>query len=101
MIHVANTALLALGETSYDSTPVWSPDSQRLTYVSVDWWSIMQVDIQTHAVSTVLTQHEAGIFGISWTPDGEHLVFVLGISGDLNAVPPFQLYTYSPSHQQG
>lgn len=99
-VAVTDAILVALGDTSEHSSPVWVPGSHRLTYVSLDGWSIVQADLVTGDVSTVLTQHEAGIFAISWTPDGQHLVFVLGTPGALNTVPPFQLYSYTPSSQQ-
>lgn len=58
---------------------------------------IEQVDIATGAETTLFEQHEAGLFGIAWTPDDRHLVFTLERDGEpLFTPPPDQLYVYTP-----
>jgi len=42
----------------------------------------------------------AGVFALSWTPDAQHLVFVLGLPHDENPPPPAQIYVYTPSNSQ-
>ncbi|HET9979986.1 MAG TPA: hypothetical protein VFQ32_06065, partial [Ktedonobacterales bacterium] len=60
-------------------------------------WNIEQVDIESHDTSTLLAQHAAGVFALSWTPDGKQLLFVLGLASDELSVPPSQIYVYTPT----
>jgi WD40-like Beta Propeller Repeat len=75
----------------------WTASSTVLTYVDHIGRNIKQADIMSHDVTTLLAQNAAGVFGLSWTPDGKHLVFVLGIASDELTPPPSQIYVYTPS----
>jgi WD40 repeat protein len=83
-----------------NSAPVWSPVADTLTFVSRDGASIREVNVRTGEQRTLLTQRVADIFAVSWTPDGQHLVFVLGLGHDENLPPPAQIYVYTPPAEQ-
>jgi WD40 repeat protein len=83
-----------------NSAPVWSSVADTLTFVSRDGESIREVNVRTGEQRTLLTQRVADIFGLSWTPDGQHLVFVLGLPHDENLPPPAQIYVYTPSNRE-
>jgi len=83
-----------------NSAPVWSPVADTLTFVSRDGESIREVNVRTGEQRTLLTQRVADIFAVSWTPDGQHLVFVLGLGHDENLPPPAQIYVYTPPAEQ-
>lgn len=92
--------LLVTAADTIPSQPVWSPASDTLTFVSRDGRSIREVNVRTSVERTLLTQRIAGIFPLSWTPDGQHLVFVLGLPHDENLPPPAQIYVYTPPAEQ-
>jgi Tol biopolymer transport system component len=85
------------GKCSSQGGLAWTASSKALTYVDFYGRTITQVDIGTADTTTVLAQHAADVFSLSWTPDGSHLLFVLGLTSDELTVPPSQLYVYTPS----
>ena len=94
---VSRGQVVALGRCSPHSGLSWAASSRTLTFVDLRGQRIEQVDILTYATSTLLTQHAASLFDVSWTPDGKHLLFVLGIASDELTPPPSQIYVYTPS----
>jgi hypothetical protein len=87
-------SLLPIGPTYHASAPVWSPVADTLTLS--DGQSILNVNVVTRVRQVVLTQHTAGIFSLSWTPEGRQLVFVLALPHEESRPPPAQLYVYTP-----
>lgn len=94
---ITGDQLVRLGKCSINSGLAWTASSKSLTFVDALGWNIEQVDIESHDTSTLLAQHAAGVFDLSWTPDGKHLLFVLGLASDELTVPPSQIYIYSPT----
>ena len=90
--------LIRLGEKCRSHSGLaWAATSKALTYVACTGRTIKQTDIVTHETTTLLVQGAAGVFDLSWTPDGKRLLFVLGIASDELTPPPSQLYVYTPS----
>ena len=78
--------------------PAWSSDSQTLTFVSPNGWNLEQININTYKETQLLTQHVAGLGGVSAIPADQRLVFVLGVPEGDFIPPPAQLYVYTPPH---
>lgn len=94
---ITGDQLARLGRCNVHSGLAWTPSSKALTFVDASGWNIEQVDIESHDTSTLLAQHAAGVFALSWTPDGKQLLFVLGLASDELSVPPSQIYVYTPT----
>lgn len=94
---ITGDQMVRLGKCSSHSGLAWTASSKELTFVDLHGWNIEQVDVATHDMTTLIEQHTAGAFGLSWTPDGKQLLFVLGVVSDELTPPPSQMYVYTPS----
>lgn len=94
LIITPNT-LNTLANSSYQSNLSWAQSPDVLAFVGSDGRTIEQVNTLTHSDTVLLTQKTAGIFGLSWTPSGGQLLFVLGLPWDENMPPPSQIYVYT------
>ncbi len=68
------------GTGSSASSPRWSPDGQRLSFLSARDGGNTQVwalDLTTGGEAVQLTQIEDGVSGYEWAPDGRRLVLTI------------------------
>ncbi len=67
------------GGKKSSSSPVWSPDSKRLAFASDrDGKRHVYLISPTGGEAVQLTNHETGIGGFEWSPDGKWLYFTAG-----------------------
>jgi Tol biopolymer transport system component len=67
-----------------DAVPAFSPDGLSLAFARLTDYSVGDVFVMplTGGQPRQLTRDHAGIFGLSWTADGTHLVFSSDRTGD-------------------
>lgn len=101
MIAVSSNMVEAIGTTTVLTPPSWSrhKNGLALTFSGPDWSHITQVDIATRQQSVLLSVPEGRVDSVSWTPDGEHLVFAHGKPQCVecgSSFTPSHLYVYTP-----
>ena len=88
--------LLYLYPDGGPTTFAWSHSPARLTVVTADYRSVVQLMPPSSVRSTLFTQDAGDLCPLAWTPDDRSLIFVLCRRDNLDReVPPAQLYVYS------
>jgi Tol biopolymer transport system component len=100
--HLIITSFIALTNNLVDAWPAWSPDGNRIAFMSVSDPIIFVMDID--GLNLVQLTDDSGGGGLpSWSPDGSHIAFMSEREGDADiyamdaqGVSEIQL-TYDPA----
>jgi len=96
-----STTSLTFDSTHHNSSPVWSPNGERIVYSALEKgkWGLYQVLSSGSGTEELLYESEAPKAPMSWSPDGQRIVFwtldpknggdlwVLPLEGDKKPVP--------------
>ena len=106
-ITIGSSQSISLSANQFEPLPIsteqepvsWEPGTDWLTFIPYNISAIEQYNLKTHQLRTLLAFPSDRACSISWTPDGDHLVFIYCHpgGGDLGG-PPLQVYTFTPSH---
>ncbi len=101
-VTVRPAQLVPLG-LSYPYAPIsWhkGPQGESVTVVDDNHQGIVDIDLATYRQTTLLQADEGEIDALSWTRDGQHLVFTQGqpFCGECQfAYTPSHLYMFTPT----
>jgi hypothetical protein len=72
-----STTPLTFDATRHNSSPIWSPDGQRIAYCSFQKgkWGIYQVPSSGSGTEELLYESDLPKAPVSWSPDGKRIVF--------------------------
>ncbi|HEU5440428.1 MAG TPA: hypothetical protein VFU88_14140 [Ktedonobacterales bacterium] len=98
-VPVSADVLLDLGETAQALAPTWRHAGHALAVTDPRGNTIVEVDRASRQQQTLLGSLPEHVCSSSWTPDDQHLVFLLcRQEGSLAAgPPPAQPYIFTPS----
>lgn len=98
-VPVSADALVVLGMTAQTLAPTWRHTGHALAVTDPRGNTIVEVDRVSTQQQTLLGPLPEHVCSSSWTPDEQHLVFVLCRVGGSIALgpPPAQPYIFTPA----